>query len=332
MILNETQLRELGCAVFAASGVPAGTAACVVDALVLAELDGLPSHGFSRIPFYTDQALSGKVDAKARPVLTHPAPAYVLADAASGFAFPAIRDGLAEAVPLAKRCGVAVLGVTRSHHCGVLGQYAERLAEEGLVSLIFSNTPAAMAPWNGSRASFGTNPLAFGCPRGGKHPLVVDMSLSKVARGKIMGAKQRGERIPEGWALDARGLPTTDPAAALGGTMIPAGDAKGAALALVVEILSAALTGSNYAFEASSFFEAAGEAPGIGQLFLLLDPGPLNPRFPERLETLCGHLLAQEGVRLPGERRFAVRERNRAEGVNLPDALYADLRKRAGRA
>ena len=119
-----------------------------------------------------------------------------------------------------------------------------------------------MAPWNGSKASFGTNPLAFGCPREGKHPLVIDMSLSKVARGKIMGAKQRGEAIPAGWALDAAGRATTDPVAALGGTMIPVGDAKGAALALMVEILSAKLTGANHAYEASSFFEPTGSAPG----------------------------------------------------------------------
>lgn len=330
MILTPEQLSELGMAVFARAGVPEDAAACVVEALVQAELDGLGSHGFSRIPFYADQALSGKVAAKARPVISQPAPASVLADAGNGFAFPAIRDGLEQAVPLARRYGLSVLGVTRSHHCGVVGLYAEHIAEAGLVSLIFSNTPAAMAPWHGSKASFGTNPLAFGCPREGHHPLVIDMSLSKVARGKIMAAKQRGEQIPEGWALDAAGRATTDPVAALGGTMIPVGDAKGAALALMVEILSATLTGANHAYEASSFFEPAGNAPGIGQTFILLDPKPLNPDFPARLEALCGHVLGQEGVRLPGERRFALRERNRISGVNLPDALYADLRRRAG--
>lgn len=329
MILSVEQLRELGMAIFVRAGVPEDVAASVVRALVLAELDGIPSHGFSRIPFYVDQAQSGKVDAKARPAISQPAPASVLVDARHGFAFPAIEAGLERAVPLARRYGVSVLGVTRSHHCGVVGLYAERIAEDGLVSLLFSNTPAAMAPWNGSKASFGTNPLAFGCPREGRRPLVIDMSLSKVARGKIMGAKQRGEGIPEGWALDAQGQPTTDPAAALDGTMIPVGDAKGAALALMVEVLSATLTGANYAYEAGSFFDAAGQAPGVGQTFILLDPKPLNPGFPTQLEKLCGYMLAQEGVRLPGERRFATRERNRAGGVNLPDALYADLRNRA---
>ena len=330
MILTPEQLQDLGMAVFREAGVPKESSASVVEALVRAELDGLPSHGFSRIPFYVDQALSGKVKARAIPLVRQAAPAAVLVDAGNGFAFPAILAGLEKAIPLARRNGVSVLGVTRSHHCGVVGLYAERIAEAGLISLIFSNTPAAMAPWNGSKASFGTNPLAFGCPREGKHPLVIDMSLSKVARGKIMGAKQRGEAIPEGWALDAAGRATTDPVAALGGTMIPVGDAKGAALALMVEILSATLTGANHAYEASSFFEPTGSAPGIGQTFILLDPKPLNPDFSARLEALCGHLLGQEGVRLPGERRFMLRERNRVSGVNLPEALYNDLRKRAG--
>lgn len=203
--------------------------------------------------------------------------------------------------------------------------------EAGLISLIFSNTPAAMAPWNGSKASFGTNPLAFGCPREGKHPLVIDMSLSKVARGKIMGAKQRGGGDPRRLGSGCGGPGDHGaPWRALGGTMIPVGDAKGAALALMVEILSATLTGANHAYEASSFFEPTGSAPGIGQTFILLDPKPLNPDFSARLEALCGHLLGQEGVRLPGERRFALRERNRISGVNLPEALYNDLRKRAG--
>ena len=198
MILTSEQLQDLGMAVFREAGVSEESAASVVEALVRAELDGLPSHGFSRIPFYVDQALSGKVKAQAIPLVRQPAPAAVLVDAGNGFAFPAILAGLEKAIPLARGNGVSVLGVTRSHHCGVVGLYAERIAEAGLISLIFSNTPAAMAPWNGSKASFGTNPLAFGCPREGKHPLVIDMSLSKVARGKIMGAKGDPRRLGSG--------------------------------------------------------------------------------------------------------------------------------------
>ena len=127
---------------------------------------------------------------------------------------------------------------------------------------MFVNTPGAMAPWGGSKAVFGTNPVAFACPLPGRAPLVIDLSLSKVARGNIMTAKQRGEKIPEGWALDEDGKPTTDPDAALRGTMVPMGDAKGTALALMVELLAAGLTGANFAAEASSYLDADGAPSG----------------------------------------------------------------------
>ncbi len=335
MKLSFSDMRKLGVSAFLAAGVPEDAAACVTNALLLAELDGMPSHGFSRIPFYTDQARSGKVNAGARPEITQPAPALIVVDARNGYAFPAIEAGLRLAVPLAGQYGIALLAVRRSHHCGVLGHYAESIARNNLIGLAFSNTPSAMAPWGGNKPSFGTNPLAFGCPCAhcpDGQPIVVDMSLSKVARGKIMNAVQKGESsIPEGWALDARGMPTTDPVQALGGTMVPMGDAKGAALALMVEILSATLTGSNHAFEASSFFEAEGPAPGIGQSFILISPTRVNPDFPHTLERLTQHICGQPGARLPGARRFALREKRREEGLELPDALYEKIAASARR-
>lgn len=326
MKLSYNAMRELGIKAFLSAGVPDDTASCVTDALLLAELDGMPSHGFSRIPFYVDQAKTGKVKADARPVVFNPTPAVVCVDACNGYAFPAINEGLKAAIPLVREFGISMVGVRRSHHCGMLGHYVERIAREGLICLAFSNTPSAMAPWGGKLPSYGTNPLAFGCPRSGEDPIVVDMSLSKVARGKIMNAKQKGETtIPEGWALDETGQPTTSPEAALKGTMVPLGDAKGAALALMVEILSASLTGSNHAFEASSFFEAEGPAPGIGQSFIIIVPEKMNPQFPATLERLVAHILSQSGTRLPGSRRFALRESRRGQDLELPDALYEKI-------
>ncbi|MCQ2444862.1 MAG: Ldh family oxidoreductase, partial [Mailhella sp.] len=198
-------------------------------------------------------------------------------------------------------------------------------------AIAFSSSPYAMAPWGGKKGTFGTNPIAFGCPRENDDPLVIDMSLSKVARGKIKNAQMKGETsIPEGWALDKDGNPTTDPAAAVAGTMIPLGDAKGAALALMVEILSASINGAHHGFEASSFFTAEGEAPGIGQSCIVFDPKALTPGFAERVETLFSFMLAQDGVRLPGARRFNLREEKRKNGIDLPDNLYKDLQTRAG--
>lgn len=307
-------------------------ARCVARALVAADLDGLTSHGVSRLPSYADQAASGKVDGHAQPAVETPAPALVRVDARCGFAFPAIEAGMAAAMTRLQEAGVVALAVRNSHHFGVAGHHVEHAAEGGAVALAFGNSPAAIAPWGGAKAVFGTNPIAFATPRRGAAPLVVDLSLSKVARGKVMVARDRGESIPEDWALDARGQPTTDPAAVLdGGTMLPLGDAKGAALALVVEILAAGLTGARFGFEASSFFTAQGEPPRVGQLFILLDPQRLaGDGYDERLAQLLEAITAQAGTRLPGERRLRNRAQHLAGGIDVAEPLLEELHRRAG--
>ena len=310
--------------VLLASDVSPANAASVARALVAAEIDGQKGHGFSRLAAYAAQARSGKVDGHAVPRITRPFTAAILVDAGNGFAFPAIDaaiDALAETTP---ETGIAMAGIRRSHHCGQLGAHVERLAERGLIALMVANSPEAMAPWGGSRAVFGTNPIAFATPREGAAPLVIDLSLSKVARGRIMAAAQAGQPIPEGWALDAGGRPTTDPTAALAGTMIPLGDAKGAALALVVEILSATLIGANHAFEASSFFDAEGPPPGVGQTIIAFRPGVAG--YGARLETLLGAILSQEGTRLPGAGKAAARRRAAEAGLEITEERLREIR------
>src|SRR4029453_14436963 len=175
----------------------------VARALVAAEADGLKGHGLSRLPSYAAQAKVGKVDGFARPKLQQRRPALLAIDAANGFAYPALETAVAALPQAARATGVAAAAIRRSHHCGAAGHPVERLAEGGLVALLFANTPAAIAPWGGSVGGFGTNPIAFACPLPGRAPIVIDLSLSKVARGNILAAKQKGEVIPEGWALDA---------------------------------------------------------------------------------------------------------------------------------
>jgi (2R)-3-sulfolactate dehydrogenase (NADP+) len=173
----------------------------------------------------------------------------------------------------------------------------------------------------------GTNPIAFACPLPDRPSIVVDLSLSKVARGNILAAQQKGERIPEGWALDAAGHPTTDPAAALTGTMVPMGDAKGTALALMVELLAAGLTGANFAAEASSFLDAEGPPPGTGQLLIVLSPAALGGTGATALfAVLAASIEQQAGARLPGTRRLAARQRAAASGLVIADALLAEIR------
>lgn len=304
----------------------------VARALVAAECDELASHGLSRLPFYADQAASGKVDGQAEPRVSEEG-AVINVDAADGFAYPAIERGLERALARVGDLGLVAVGVGNSHHFGVAGHHVERIAEAGCIGIAFGNTPAAMAPWGGRRPLFGTNPIAFAAPRAGQAPLVMDLSLSRVARGKIMLANREGREIPEGWALDAEGRPTTDPEAALAGSMVPLGEAKGSALALMVEILAGALTGSRFGFEAGSFFSAEGDPPRVGQLFLVLDPAAFGGggHFAERLEVLLGAVGEEPGTRLPGARRLAARERIARDGIAVSDAAWADLQRRCGR-
>lgn len=323
-------LEDLAKRALVAADTSEANAAIVAAALVAADADGLASHGVSRVPFYADQSASRKVDGHATPVLERHAAAAIRIDAADGFAYPAIHMGLERGVAACHDCGVAALSIANSHHCGACGYHVESVAEQGLVALGFSNTPAGIAPWGGTRGSFGTNPIGFACPRRDRPPLVVDLSLSAVARGKVVLAEKRGEAIPEGWALDAEGRATTDAHAALAGTMVPIGEAKGAALAMMVELLTAGLAGANFAFEASSFFSAEGAPPRIAQLFLLVDPAAFGAHgFVDRVEALVADVASQPGTRLPGARRHENRARARAQGVDIAEDLLAELRRRA---
>lgn len=198
-----------------------------------------------------------------------------------------------------------------------------------MIGIMVANAPAAIAPWGSNTAVFGTNPIAFSAPRKDGPPLVIDLSLSRVARGKVMHAKKSGTAIPEGWALDAEGNPTTDPEAALAGTMVPIGEAKGTALALMVEVLAASLTGANISRDTGSFFTADGPPPGTGQFLLAIAP-PDGDAFTARIGDLLGLIESLDGARLPGTRRLAVRAEATANGLNVPRAYLEGARRLAG--
>lgn len=325
--ISPTDLEALITRALVASKTSDVNAASVARALTNAEIDGQKGHGVSRVASYAAQARSGKVDGHATPKLSRTRAATLMIDVANGFAYPALDLAIAELPAIAHEAGIAAAGFVRSHHYGVAGHHVERLAEKGLVALTVSNTPQAMAAWGGTRAVFGTNPIAFAAPRRGQPPLVIDMALSEVARGKIVTAAQKGEPIPLGWAVDAKGQPTTDAKAALAGTLVPAGGAKGAALALMVETLAVALTGANFAFEASSFLDANGPPPGAGQLLIAIDPGAFAgaAHFADRFATLAEAVEGDEGARMPGSRRLTLRDRAAASGVMVDAGLLADV-------
>lgn len=324
-------LHDLAVRILKTHKVNEANASAVAYALVAAQVDGHAGHGLSRLASYCAQAESGKVDGHATPILSEVSPAAVRIDAGNGFAFPAMAMAVKDLCVRAPKMGIATATVFRSHHFGAAGYHVEKLASKGLIGLVFGNSPQAIAPWGGSKGLFGTNPIAFAAPRANDAPLLIDLSLSKVARGKVMVAAKNDEAIPEGWALDKDGHATTDAQAALDGTMIPMGGAKGAALVLMVEILAAALSGANFGFEASSFFSADGPAPGVGQCLIAINPGPLSgDNFGARLEILIGAILDQDGTRLPGTRRLNAREDANENGVPVPDLLYAELQQLAG--
>lgn len=300
-------------------------ARAVAKALVLAEADGIKTHGLLRTAFYAAQAKAKKVDGLAEPSAQKPRPGVVVIDANNGFAYPAINVALDLLPKMTADTGIAAAGIGRSHHCGVAGHHAERLADQGLVALFFANGPAAMAPWGGRTAVFGTNPIAFACPLPGRQPIVVDLSLSKVARGNVMAAAKKGEPIPEGWALDMEGRPTTDANEALLGTMVPLGDAKGTALALMVELIAAGMTGSNFAAEASSYFDAEGPPSMTGQFIIAMDPAIFASGV-ERFAVLARGIEEQDGARLPGMRRYALRKRAMELGLAVGDAMLAEIK------
>jgi len=309
-----------------AHGAEADKADLVAKALVAAEADGLAGHGLSRLVSYCAQLASGKINGQAAPVVRQVAGAAIVVDAKYGFAYPAIDLAIEKLVALTPKTGIALAAITHSHHCGAAGYHVEALARHGLVGLMFANTPKAIAPWGGTKGVFGTNPIAFAAPRMQKEPLVIDLSLSKVARGKILVAQQEGQSIPGDWALDPSGKPTKDPGAALSGTMLPIGEAKGTALALMVEILAAVLTASRFGSEASSFFSADGSPPGVGQLLIAISPDPVsNNHFATRLEDLVEDILSQRNTRLPGDRRLRFRKQVAQKGIKLTDKQYKKI-------
>lgn len=321
-------LEALVAAALERAGTSPVNATSVAHALVAAEIDGQKGHGLSRVASYAAQVRAGKVVGDAVPVATRVKPAALSIDAGHGFAYPALDLAIRELPGMAVEYGVAAAGIRRSHHAGALGLVAERLADAGLVAFIVANTPSAMAPWGGRRALFGTNPVAFAAPQRDAPAIVIDLALSEVARAKVVGAAQRGDPIPLGWAIDRDGQPTADPKAALEGTLLPAGGAKGAALALMVELMAAAVTGSHFAAEASSFLDDKGAPPSTGQLIIALDGGSLGAgnTMLDRIAALTSEITQEAGARLPGTRRLVPRDDARRLGVAVDSGTLAALR------
>jgi (2R)-3-sulfolactate dehydrogenase (NADP+) len=320
-------LHDLAAQALEAAGANPDMAAATARALVYADARGLASHGVARVAQYAAHLKNGRADGAARPRVVTAKGGAVLIDAGSGLAFPACALAVHEAIRRSRDFGVSFAAVRNSHHFGVAAYHLEAVGETALVGLAFGNSPSAMSAAGGKRPLFGTNPIAAIFPRPHALPLVIDLSLSEVARGKLMVAAKEGKKIPLGWALDKNGRPTTDPAAGLEGSMLALGGNKGAMLALVVELMVTALTGSAIGFEATSFFVDEGNRPRLGQAFLVVDPAALAGRatYDERIEALVAAMTADPEVRLPGDRRRTLADGAMRDGIELPAAVHAQL-------
>ena len=328
--LSVDEITDLAIRALMASDVSLSNARAVARSIAAAERDGQEIVGLSYLPTYCAHAACGKVDGHAMPRLEQLTSAALHVDAACGFAHPAIELGL-EALMMAGRThGIAALSIGNSYACGSLGYFVETLAQHGLVALMTANTSPTITAYGGKGPFFGTNPIAFAVPRSGKDPLVIDQSSSVVAKVAVIDAHKRGVKLPDGWAVDAEGQPTNDASAAMSGALLPIGGYKGSSLALMVDVLAAGLTRSNWSFEASSFGSNEGGPPRTGPFFIVLDPTLFGgATFAQRLETMLTALLDSPGLRLPGERRLDARRRHR-DGVPLASDLIAQIRRLGG--
>jgi len=326
--LTLTEIEDLAYRALRAAGTSPENAHPLARATATTEASGVASHGLAYIPIYCEHVTCGKVDGKAQPVLTTPRPSLLCVDAATGFAHPAIEIGFAALVPLARSQGIAGLAICNSYNCGVLGQHTLRLAEAGLMGLGFTNAPASIAPSGGRAPVVGTNPVSVAAPDGkGGAAVLIDQSASVIAKSQIMKHAREGHPIPEGWALDAQGQPTTDPKAALAGSMAPSGGYKGVGIALIVEMMAAALSGATLGKDASPFAGTAGGPPRTGQFFIAIDVDAASGGlFAGRISALTDAIRAQPSARLPGDGRASARQRAETEGVAVNAATLDRIR------
>ena len=324
-ILSFSQIEAIAFSALTAAGTSEANARSLARAVAAAERDGIASHGLMYVPIYCSHVACGKVDGRAEPELSRPRPGTVRVDAKTGFAHPAIELGFPALIASAEENGIACLAIHNSYNCGALGYHVERLAEAGLVGLGFTNAPASIAPAGGTRAVFGTNPFALSVPGEAGPAITIDQSASVVAKSEVMKRARRGEAIPDGWALDQNGQPTSDPDAALKGTMAPLGGYKGVGLALLTEVMAAALTGAMLGVDASAF----SGSETYGAFAALKTNAASGGVFAERIARIVDVVEEQEGARLPGSGRHAARRKADAKGVAVDPKILEAVRKLA---
>ncbi len=330
--VEHAALREFVGQVYERAGVPAGDAALLADTLVQADLWGHQSHGVLRTGWYLARLRSGAMTARTEPRFVVDAGAVAVVDGQDGVGQAITKFAAQDAIRRAKLHGVAAVAVRNSNHFGTCMYYTRMAAEQGCVMMLTTNGGPAIAPWGGRRKIIGTNPWSISAPAGKHSPLMMDMANTGVARGKIYLARQRREKIPPGWALNADGEPTTDPQEAIDGIILPMAGHKGYAIAVVVDMLSGVLSGSAFLSGVNGPYKADLRS-GAGHFLTAFHIEAFQPlaEFTARMEAFIAELksvpLAKgiDEVFYPGEMEARSDVRLREAGIELPDDTFADL-------
>lgn len=320
---------------YEAAGVRAADAALVARVQVMADLRGVETHGVVRAPVYLERIRKGALNPRPNLTVSETAPAAVLVDGDHGLGAVTATRAMDEAMARARTHGIGCAAVKHGAHFGMAAAYVLQAIEAGMIGMVFTNASPALPPWGGRRPFFGTSPMAVGVPGGAAGPFVLDMAMSVLARGNVYIAAQRGTPIPEGLALDKEGRPTTDPQALLdGGTMLPAGGVKGAALSFLMDILGGVLTGAAFAGKVGNPHYDMDRMQDAGHLMIALKPDLFMPMeaFRARMDLLMAAVKAEprmagvDEIFAPGEREARRLEERLKGGIPLPPELAAALR------
>ncbi|MGM7722234.1 Ldh family oxidoreductase [Metabacillus sp. Hm71] len=313
--------------------VKAEDAEIVADSLVRADLEGISSHGISRLPIYSKRLEESRINPAPFIKIEKSGLSTLLVDGDHGVGQVAAYKGMKEGIKTAKETGIAAVAIRNSNHFGCASYYCQIACEEGLVSIVMTNSPPGIPPWGGKKAFFGTNPVGFGFPVKDLPNVIIDMSASVVARGKIIEAAKEGKSIPKGWAIDQNGLDTEDPTAAINGAILPSGGVKGYGWALAIEILTGILTGAAYGPHVQNIYHDHHQQSNVGHFFILIDVEKFIPY--EYFTSLVKNMLIElkevpkkdgtDTIFYPGERREKSYQKHLSSGINLSPEVVKDL-------
>lgn len=335
--VTHTSAHEFTASLLAANGVPKESASIVASCLVSADLRGVDTHGISRLPSYLTRLRAGALSAKAEPTLEQITPVVALVDANNAFGFIAAHKGMQRAIEMAQTYGIGMVSIKHSNHFGMSAWLVQQAIDGGMMSLVFTNSSPALPVWGGKEKLMGVSPIACGAPAGQSPPFILDMAPSVAARGKVYKALRRGEKIPEGWALDGDGNDTTDPARALEGVMLPMGGPKGSALAIMMDVFSGVLSGSAFAGGVVGPYSTSPKPSDVGHFLVAIKPDLFMSmeEFKDRMDMLYQKVVESEkrqGVEriyFPGEIEQEVEKERRQTGIPFTKEEIEALDKEA---